>query len=448
MTERGENLSRMVATGMEMVLRTPSGALRPSIRRQRAPEVVLTAASTPVWTPNPGVPGLLGPEGLQTRTQGWQKRILELAGLVPEVAGAAALVRSSASRCKLVLKGGTDAGRTAEFQARLDAFDLERAAELVFLSGETYVALPTDAAPYSLSVVELVKTGGKVTIAGPTGQVDLRDPFTRVWKPANRNRWHATSPHHAVVDLVEAMYVHQLADTAVATSRLAGAGILFWPTKRKSIPRTDDGNPAPNSQEELAHRFANAAFESIDNRSKAEAHIPMVVFYDPTEGDFKPELLRIDRDDHADQYALRFGTYRTRYGTAIELPVESTTGMGETNHWSAWAIREDKWREYLSPTLQLIVYELWSSWLLQIDPTWTLEVDGSALTEKPDPSANILRLLQLGYIDPAYAFDQLGLDPRKAREAPEAAEGSSQKQMNGMPDRSPRGGGAQPNYGD
>jgi len=392
------------------------------------PSLSLTAASSPVMPPT--APAMLTPEAMKARTQGWQRRIIELASLVPEVAGAASLVRGSVSRVEWVVEGGTTQAR-ARLQAQIDGFDAERAAELIWLSGECYVGVPDGALPlYSLSVTEVfLQDPSKREVMGATGKRPLFDETVRLWRPALDNRWHATSPNRAAMDVIEAMYLHQLADSAVATSRLAGAGILIWPTGLPDIPLLDDGTPAPGSRQALIKEFHDAAWQSIKNREGKDAHIPFVVFVDPQDQDYKPELLRIDRDDHADQYKARFESYRLRYATAIDLPIEQVTGVGSTNHWSSWAIREDQWRSYLAPLVDLIRDGLERR--LARPYGMRIVVDPTGIIAKPDPTATMLRLLQLGVIDPAYAFEQMSLDPSKAQVAPDRA--YSTQQMSDVP---------------
>lgn len=382
----------------------------------------LVASSSPVSNPEQATPraNMLEPLALQARKTRWQSRVLEMATRVPEVGGAAALVRGTADRVRIVASGGNAATR-GDLQWRLDGMDLGRAVELLWLTGEFYLGWPDHLAPYSLSIDEMNTRADPKQVRGPSGWMDMPDNFIRIWKPSLKNRWYATSPNESALDLIEAMYLHQVADTAVATSRLAGAGILFWPTTLPSQPLRDDGTPERGSREEMLQHFHQASMQSIENRKSADATIPFVFFYDPSDGDsFKPELLRIDKDDLAAEYKERFETYRMRYAAAVELPIEIQTGMGQTNHWSAWAIRDDKFH-YLSPMIDLIVHEMQKRIVDPINELnggtpITLEVDAEMLIKKPDVTETVMQMLSLQLIDPAYAFGLLGLDATKALE--------------------------------
>ena len=385
---------------------------------RKSPPAKLSAASSPVQQVHGVDAQVLSAESLRVRGEVWQRRVLELHDLVPEVAGAASLVSNNASQVRLVVEGS--GLRADQLDDLLSSLDVGRAIRLDFLVGEYFLVQLPEAGLEVFSPAEFRVKDGKAEMAGANGSfsaVPVGTRFWRVWNPSPLNRWRATSPHRAALDLVESMFIHQLADSAVATSRLAGAGILFWPTTAQRRGLDDNGNPFPDSQEALMKQYTDAAVQSITKRNSKGATIPFVVFYDPSDGDYKPELLRIDRDDHADQYAARFESYRLRYATAIELPIEQVTGMGATNHWSAWAIREDGVRSYLSPMMYRLLDAL--NTRLAEPNGLSIALDFSALTAKPDNTPTIMQLLQLGVIDEKYAFDELGFDPSQSRPTPQ-----------------------------
>jgi hypothetical protein len=128
---------------------------------------------------------------------------------------------------------------------------------------------------------------------------------------------------------------------------------------------------------------------------------------------YKPELLRIDKADLAAEYRERFEMYRLRYAAATELPIETQTGMGQTNHFSAWAIREDKYHQLL-PFFELIASQVERRVIEMINPNIRIVVDSEKLIKKPDQTAEVMQALALQIIDPAYAFELLGFDPTKA----------------------------------
>jgi hypothetical protein len=393
---------------------------------RKSPSRALTASGSPIVEPrrrrgqpvrsNPtGTLDPSAPDAIRARSQEWQKRILEYSESVPEVAGASALVRASLSSVNWVVEGTAAAGMKARAQTRIDQLDKDRAGELIWLSGETFIAWPTDPGPevpvedvpqpYSLSVAEINMHSDPPSTKGPNGeQVDQTDPVMRVWRPSKSNRWQASSPNKAAMDLLDAMYLSQLADTAVHRSRLAGAGIVFWPTNAPDIPVVAGEEPVAGSRQAMLQAFEHAAWSAIDKQNSRQATIPFVVMYDPAGPGgttlYKPEMFRIERDDQADQYATRAETYRTRYATAVELPLEAVTGMGATNHWSAWQIDVDKWRTWLKPICELLRVELEARIVKQYGENLTLRCDATDLISKPDQTDTIVKLIQLEVVTP------------------------------------------------
>lgn len=397
------------------------------------PSKALTAAGSPLVAPRPrpGAPVRSNPptaatridpslpDAIRARSEKWQELILEYRDSIPEVAGAAALVRASIAGVEWVVEGG-NAETRARIQARIDQLDKDRLAELIWLSGEGYVAWPDDPGdgvpveqvekPYSLSVTEIKLTDpARPLVAGPNGEwVDLVEensdrpvPFMRIWKPSNTNRLHATSPNKAAMDMLKAMHLSQLADTATQQSRLAGAGIVFWPTNAPNVPVEAGEEPEAGTRQAMLRDFENAAWSAISSTASREAIIPFVVMYDPSDkAQYKPEMFRIERDDLATQYATRTEVYGRRYALAVELPIESQLGMGSTNHWSAWQIDVDKWRTWFKPLCNLIREQLEERVVKLYGPAYTLKLDATALIAKPDQTDVIIKLMQLEQITP------------------------------------------------
>jgi hypothetical protein len=248
------------------------------------------------------------------------------------------------------------------------------------------------------------------TTKGPNGeQIDQIDPVMRIWRPSKGNRWQASSPNKAAMDLLDAMYLSQLADTAVHRSRLAGAGIVFWPTNAPDIPVAAGEDPVPGSRQAMLAAFESAAWSAIDRQNSREATIPFVVMYDPTGAGssgatlYKPEMFRIERDDQADQYATRAETYMTRYATAVELPLEALAGTAGANRFSVHQIDVDKWKTWFAPICELMRAQLEARIVKLYGEGLTLRVDASNLVAKPDQTDTIMKLVQLEVVTPESA---------------------------------------------
>jgi hypothetical protein len=206
----------------------------------------------------------------------------------------------------------------------------------------------------------------------------------------------------SALDLVESMYLHQLTDTAVAKSRLAGAGIVFWPTNAPDIPIAAGEEPVPGSRQAMLRAFEDIAWDSITKQASREAVIPAVVFYEPgADGvQYKPEMFRIERDDLADQYAKRVETHMGRLASALELPMESVAGMSGAGRWTAYQIDVDKWKTWFASLCELIRVELEKRCVKVYGEQYSLVLDPSELIAKPDQTDVIIKLAQLDMATP------------------------------------------------
>lgn len=377
-------------------------------RRSRRP---LTAAAGGVI--QGGSPAT--PEALVKRLEGWQKKILYLSSVVPEPAGASALIRSTLDKVFMEVEGeGLNKGELEELNRQVVNFETGRAGQLIWLAGEVFPSWHEnedgEVEWRAYSPIELhVEPRKQAKLKGPDGKdIELTDPWYRAWQPDLAYSYHAWSAHKSLVDLLEAMYVHQLADTAVATSRLAGAGILYWPTDLPSMPLRD-GRPEEGSRQELQEQLQHSMMESITERNSADAVVPLIVFGDPsTNENTKPAHILLERPDDAKGYTERMNGYAQRYARGVELPIESTMGMGPANHWTAWIIREDKWLEYVQPIAELLADSLTRN---RIKPILRkmgksekvirgvrVVANGDALITKSDLSEPAIKAAQIGRI--------------------------------------------------
>lgn len=367
------------------------------------------------------------PKAVLRRQQKWQERVLVYADSVPEVSHASDFVAKTTGRVMIEVQDGSPANE-AVIANQLEHFPLGRAGELVFLVGECLVMFKYDRmeshtvwkvlAPGEYQIPERNKP---LKIKGKSGRMEEVGPewrYFRIWDPCRRDRFAATSPHRAMLDLLESMYVHQLADAAIATSRLAGAGILFLPNDlAPSMPRTSSGRPEPGSMEEIIENLSGAMVESLRNRSSEDAYVPFMLTGDGEYGAMIRHIL-MERADDADAFASRMEEYAKRYGRSVPLPMEVVTGMGPANHWTAWKVDENTWSYYLAPLVDLILSALNEKFADPLaatlgDPgaTVTLHADPKNVIAKPDRTDAAIRARQLGILSAEATLRAAGFDP-------------------------------------
>lgn len=365
------------------------------------------------------------PEAILRRRQDWQRRVLSFADSVPEVSAASAFLHNTIGRVEFEIEGVQE--KHAEVLERtLRSFPAGRAAENLFLVGECLAAWKYDAAgahtTWEIYGFDDWKLKGKdvIEVRGANGKWRPLEPgwsAFRMWRPDRSNRFEAWSPHKSMLELLEAMYLHQLADTAVATSRLAGAGILYVPNDGMvSIPVPDGGQPEPGTEEELRQHLVDAMMTSIRDRGGADAVIPLVLFGNAEFAGGLKHLL-MERSDDAQAFATRMKAYRERYASGIDLPAEIVTGMTDANHWTAWKVDQNTWKYYLEPMAQLIADALNESYVKNIAGVLGANpinvrvcVEGTKVIAKPDRTDAAIRLRQLGVLTAEAAAKAAGFE--------------------------------------
>lgn len=365
------------------------------------------------------------PVGVEALVRGrvrWQEQVGELILSVPEASGALSLVASSGRRVGFVVSGL----RQEVVDEALRGFDVGRAGSLLWSVGEFFAekrVVDGVVVWDVLSPLEVREGSGrrleKRVVSGDW--VSAGDTF-RVFRGGLFDRFAAWSPFMGAVDVLEAMKVHQLADTAVGTSRLAGAGILWWPTDLPNMELVD-GVPAEGSQQELSAVLQRAMVESITNRNSRNAVVPVIAFAD-SESQATPKHVLLERSDDANAFSDRMNGYALRLARAIDLPIEAVVGMGGANHWTAWVIKEDQWRFYLQPIFDIIAEALLEQFLKPMARELglsdeavariTLTADGTELVSKPDKSDKAIRLAQLGgFMSREAVLRESGFDPER-----------------------------------
>lgn len=379
-----------------------------------------------------GVVSGAGPASLDSllkRREKWQERVMELIDAVPEPSGASALVRNTIDKVVFRVEGqGIKKADVESINRLISNFEGGRAGMLIWQVGECFpswkfVGDEVEWQVFSPLEIE-VKPRATVQIRDQNGKFTPISPgieWFRMWQPDPAYRYRSWSVHRSLIDLMESMYVAQLADTAFSTSRLAGAGLLYWPTDLPSLPLRD-GRPEPGSREQLQAELTTAMMDSITARNSSDAVVPLIVFGDPTVGSFEPKHILMERTDDATAFANRMDAYAQRYAKGVELPIESVQGMGPANHWSAWVINEDKWRFYISPLANMVAKSLMRNfvgpWLAnagyspeQIRKANVI-ADGSDIISKPDKSDKAIKLAEIGgYLNQDAVIRESGFDP-------------------------------------
>jgi len=353
------------------------------------------------------------------RTEDWQRRVLSYASVIPEVAHAGRFVENTTGKATLRVTGDDRVAPAIEMM--LSSFPMGRVCLNNFYVGDVIVAFDIQNFRWqSFGKADYKQEGKKpLEVRGPDGkfrELDASWRWFRIYREDPSDQYAAWSTHKAMLDLMEAWYVHQLADTAVATSRLAGAGILYMPNDEfVDIPVHDGGEPEPGSQAHFEQRLRGAMTDSLKNRGTSDAFVPLIMFGSSEYADGIRHIL-MERSDDAKGFGERMDSYRARYGGGVEIPAEVVTGMGDANHWAAWKVDQNTWQYYLLPLVQVAVDALIKNFVTPVaaelgsTANVSVEVDATAVIVKPDRTDAAIRLYTVGALRAEAALEAAGFD--------------------------------------
>lgn len=376
-------------------------------RKQQVPPTIKAAVGKPIRGGHPA-----SAESIVTSRADWQKQVLALADSVPEAASAGAFINNALDRVIFEVEGVPE-DKAAIINRQLRGIPAGRMGENLFFVGEVYASfqyiddesrtewcsLGTDDYKSEKNKPFMVRGESGKFVVPPEDQ-----KVFRVWRHDKSNWRRAWSPHKALLDLMRAMYLAQLADTAISTSRLASSGILFLPASLPSVPVTDGGEPEPGTQEAFMQMLADAMEQQVRQSDPMTAVTPIMYFGEPEDVQAFKHLV-LERRDDAEGFASRMASYRKRYATGVDLPPEIVEGMGGANHWSAWKVDQNTWTYYLAPLAQLIADAILRTFVIPLArnmqiPTEDLRisVNGKKVIAKPDKTDAAIRLGQMGFL--------------------------------------------------
>jgi hypothetical protein len=398
--------------------------------------------------------------------QSWQARAYDMYHAVPEVRFAASWIGNAISGARLF------AGRRAEDGTIEPAPDNHRASDIVSqiaggpdgqskmlnmfgkhltVPGEGWIIVrPNDEvlSPYSpqdghdwrvLSVKEVRQQSGKLTaeidgddIAIPEGDPESMDPdgpvAIRVWEPDPERAIEADSPVRSSMELLEELLLLNAAVKAIARSRITGRGLLLIP-KGTRFPSSGTQGDA---EDDLIEVFMQIAETAIRDPESAAATVPIVLELPAdTIADFK--LIKFESEFDELAIKLREEAVR-RFATGLEIPAEILLGLGDVNHWGAWALTSEAIRLGIEPKLATVSYALTQQWLRPIlqaegDPDWhrwLVWYDTSPLRVRTNRSETALQAYDRGVISAQALRRETGFDESDAPTAEDKANRAKQ----------------------
>jgi hypothetical protein len=169
----------------------------------------------------------------------------------------------------------------------------------------------------------------------------------RLWKPHPRWKQLSDSPLRRMLDTCEDIVLIGRELRAAARSRVAANGILLVPDGL-SLVRKPDG-----SFDDLQSELEFTMLAPIANEGDAGAVVP-VILKGPADQLEKVRHLILARETSEDLIEkLESALGRLREG--MNMPPDANQSVKDMNHWSAWSVSQENWKNYLEPECRIIV---------------------------------------------------------------------------------------------
>lgn len=212
----------------------------------------------------------------------------------------------------------------------------------------------------------------------------------RVWRP--HDRWYhlADSPARAALPVMKELELVNRHIAAGYLSRLASSGVIVLPNEVTFASREEDGDAG----DDFVTEWIEIAATGIQNPGTASAMIPIPI---KVPADMVDKIRFIDFTVKVDDKILeKRDQVIRRLATILDIPSDVMLGLGDTNHWTAWAVDESGLKVHVAPTAEQICAAITTGYLqprliashddtARSSVTW---YDMSALTLRPDTSQN------------------------------------------------------------
>jgi hypothetical protein len=283
----------------------------------------------------------------------------------------------------------------------------------LFVPGEAFVIAEAEGGPdgsdlwWVVTARQIKKQDKTITIprsplhgGGTFIYRDGIDLILRCWTPhPNDTNEPDSSTRSAIPDLrkMEAIRKREFAEL---DSRLTGAGVLFVPDSM-DLPRGEDDPTGPDG---FASLLMRTMATSLRDRSSAAAMVPIVVQGNSDD---------IDKVKHltfwssmSEQLAGMWQNTLASLAEDLDIPPEILSGMGGSNHWSAWAVSDAAVTEQIKPVASRVASAFTLGYLwpaleaLGVSDVarYTYQFDTSLLTVRPNRSADAMTYHGAGLI--------------------------------------------------
>lgn len=225
------------------------------------------------------------------------------------------------------------------------------------------------------------------------------DVTTLVRNPDPVDSRRSDSPVLSALDVARELLLYRGQSRAAARSRTAQLQTVIYPS---------EGVPDPDQFEQDLMDVMTAPLE--DERSAASV-VPNLIGFP---GDKIPQWRTLDFTGPVDEKLHeKVRDLVGQLAVILDAPPEILTGMGDTNHWTSWAIQEDNWLGHVEPLARLVG----RGFAIAIatatgTPVEAIDVipDPAPLLKRRPTIADALAAYSSGLVTAEWAREQIGAD--------------------------------------
>lgn len=216
----------------------------------------------------------------------------------------------------------------------------------------------------------------------------------RVWRPNKRYHHIADSPARAARSTMRELELVNRHIIAQYLSRLASAGVVIFPDEITFPVREEFADATDPFMEEWIENAKTA----ISTPGTAAAVVPMPI---RVPGEYVDKIKNLDFTLKIDEKIIeKRDSAIKRLASQLNVPPEVLLGMGDLNHWNAWAVDETSLKVNIAPDAELIAQALTTGYLqprlkasgVEDWASWVVWYDMSELTLRPDRSDDAIAL--------------------------------------------------------
>jgi hypothetical protein len=265
--------------------------------------------------------------------------------------------------------------------------------------------------------VQRTRNGKKVTIRD-VQYVEDDIYLEKIWDPHPAHWEDADSPVRSALPVLRELVGLTQHVSAQIDSRLAGAGVYWIPNTILSsakVPETE--GQTTFSDNPVLNAIMQAMLLPMEDRSNAAAVVPLLL------GAPDDAISKIRFDSFATPFDQQTKELREeairRLALNLDAPPELLLGMGGSNHWAAWLVRDEVVQIHVAPRLDLVCDAFTTGFyrpiLEQLQkvapeslPNYLKSVDPADVDLKADVSGLVQRPNRLGDAQSLHAVAAIG----------------------------------------